>query len=91
MIQGVILKYLGQHSSFSVKSEVLKKFKFRFFLFICGEPKSKHALIQKRSEIKLKEQVFLTAGKERHQNLKRTEIIPYMKGVVPSPTPRSLL
>ena len=36
-----------------------------FSLFTCGEPKSKLALIQKRSEIK-KTQVFLTESKERH-------------------------
>ena len=29
-----------------------------FYLFMCGEPKPEHALIQKRSEIKLKKQVF---------------------------------
>ena len=57
---------------------------------MCSEPKSKHALIQKRSEIKLKKQAFLTASKEQHQNLKRTEITPYKKEVVPSATPRSL-
>ena len=27
-----------------------------------------------------KKQVFLNESKERHQNLKRTEITPYMKG-----------
>ena len=37
-----------------------------FQLFMCGEPKSKHVLIQKRSEIKWKIQVFLTESKERH-------------------------
>ena len=31
-----------------------------------GESKSKHALIQKRSEIKLEKQVFLTEIKERY-------------------------
>ena len=31
-----------------------------------GEPKSKHALIEKRSEIKYKKQVFSTESKERH-------------------------
>ena len=33
---------------------------------MCGEPKLKHVLIQKRSEIKLKKQVCLTVSKERH-------------------------
>ena len=42
---------------------------------MCREPKSKHALIQKRSEIKYKKnKFFLTESKERHLNLKRTEI-----------------
>ena len=54
-----------------------------FELFMCAEPKSKHVLIQKRSEIKKKKQVTLTASKERLKNLKQTEITPYMKGVVP--------
>ena len=36
-----------------------------FYLFMYGEPKSKHALIQKRSEIK-KKNSFLNASKERH-------------------------
>ena len=53
---------------------------------MCREPKSKHVLIQKRSEIKLKKQVFLTESKEQHYNLKRKEINPYKKGVVPSST-----
>ena len=33
---------------------------------MCGEPRSKHALIQKRPENKLKKQVFVTVSKERH-------------------------
>jgi hypothetical protein len=33
---------------------------------------------------------FLTESKEQHQNLKRTEIILYMKGAVPSSTARYL-
>ena len=36
------------------------------YLFICGEPKAKHALVQKRSEIKQKKGLFLTASKERY-------------------------
>ena len=32
---------------------------------MCGEPKSKHTLIQKRSEIK-KKTIFFTESKERH-------------------------
>ena len=32
---------------------------------MCGEPKSKHALIQKRSEIKQKNKFFLTESKKR--------------------------
>ena len=55
-----------------------------------GESRSKHSLNQKRSEIKYKRTSFLTASMERHQNLKGTEIIPYMKVVLPSTTPRSL-
>ena len=31
---------------------------YSFYLSMCGEPKSKPALIQKRSEIKLKKQSF---------------------------------
>ena len=58
---------------------------------MCDEPKSKHALIKKRSETKLKKKAtFLTASKERHLNLKRTEIIPYIKGLVSSSMPRSV-
>ena len=34
-----------------------------FLLFMCGEPKSKHTLIQKRSEIK-KKHVFSTESYE---------------------------
>ena len=37
---------------------------------MCGEPKSKHALIQKRSEIKKKNKFFLTENKERYLKLK---------------------
>ena len=33
---------------------------------MCGEPRSKHALIQKRPEIKLKRQFFLNESKEQH-------------------------
>ena len=35
---------------------------------MCGEPRPKHGLIQKRPEIKLKkkQQVFVTESKERH-------------------------
>ena len=33
---------------------------------------------------------FLTENKERHWNLKRTEITSYMKGAASSSTPRSL-
>ena len=35
---------------------------------MCGEPKSKHALIQKRSEVKQKKKnkFFLTESKERY-------------------------
>ena len=29
-----------------------------FELFMCGGPRSKHVLVQKRPEIKLKQQVF---------------------------------
>ena len=48
---------------------------------MCREPKSKHALIQKRSGIKYKKtSFFLTESKERRQNFKRTEITPYTKG-----------
>ena len=61
-----------------------------FWLFLCGEPKSKHALIQKHSEIKWKKKVFSTESKEWHQNLKRTEITSYMKEAASSSTPRSL-
>ena len=31
-----------------------------------GEPRSKHALIQKRPEIKQKKQAFLNESKEQH-------------------------
>ena len=51
---------------------------------MCGEPKSKHVLIQKLSEITQKKQVFSTESKERHKDLERTEINPLMKGAVPS-------
>jgi len=37
-----------------------------------------------------KKQVFLTESKERHQNLKRTEITSYVKVAASSSTPRSL-
>ena len=37
-----------------------------FLLLMHGEPKSKHALIQKLSEIKYKKTFFLTESKERH-------------------------
>ena len=40
--------------------------------------------------IKIKKTCFLTESKERHKNLKRTEITPYMKWVFPSANPRSL-
>jgi hypothetical protein len=33
---------------------------------------------------------YLKESKERHENLKRTEIIPYMERAVHSPTPRFL-
>ena len=33
---------------------------------MCSEPKSKHALIKKRSEIKFLKTSSLTANKERH-------------------------
>jgi len=33
---------------------------------MCGEPRSKHALIQKGLEIKLKKTVFLNESKEQH-------------------------
>ena len=46
-------------------------------------------LKKKRSEIKY-EKSFSTESEEQHQNLKRTEIITYMKGVTPSSTPHSL-
>jgi len=36
-----------------------------FQLFMCGEPRSKHALIQKHPEIEQKIQVFLNESKER--------------------------
>jgi hypothetical protein len=42
------------------------------------------AVFIKRSEKKS------TGSKEQHYSLKRTEIITYMKGIVPSSTPRSL-
>ena len=54
---------------------------------MCGEPRSKHALIQKRPEIKQKKQVFLNESKERNYKLKRTEITPYMKGAFPPQLP----
>jgi len=44
-----------------------KKLIYNFsFYYLCSESKSKRALIQKRSEIKLKKQFFLTESKERH-------------------------
>ena len=33
---------------------------------MCGEPRSKHALIQQRPEIKQKKFFFLNESKERH-------------------------
>ena len=48
------------------------------------------ALFKKQSEIKLKKQVFLTESKEQNYNLKRTEIITYMRGFAPSSIFRSL-
>ena len=33
---------------------------------MCGEPRSKHALIQKRPEIKYKKASFLNESKEQH-------------------------
>ena len=53
------------------------------FHFQCKFPRSKYALIKKSSEIKLKKQVILNDSKERHWNLKRTEITLYMKGAFP--------
>jgi hypothetical protein len=38
----------------------------------------------------MKKTSFLTESKERRKHLKRTEIIPKMKGAVPSSAPRSL-
>ena len=38
-------------------------------------------LFKKRSVIKYKKQVFSTESKERHQNIKRTEIITCIRGV----------
>ena len=54
---------------------------------MCGEPRSKNALIQKRPEIKLKKPVFLNESKEQHWNLKRTKITSYMKGAFPPQRP----
>ena len=39
-------------------SQKKKNMQISFYLFLCGEPKSKHALIQKRSEIKYKKTSF---------------------------------
>ena len=56
---------------------------------MCGEPRSKHTLIQKRPEIKFKKnKFFLNESKEQQLNLKRTEIITRMRG---SPPPNNLL
>ena len=52
-----------------------------------GEPRSNHALIQKCPAIKQKKQVFLNESKERHLNLKRTEITLYIKGAFPPQRP----
>ena len=54
---------------------------------MCGEPRSKHALIQKRPEIKYQKQVFLNESKEQHWNLKWKEITPYVKGAFPPQHP----
>ena len=56
---------------------------------MCGEPKSKHALIQIVQKLN-KKTSFLTESKQRHLNLKLTEITSYMKGAASSSTPRSL-
>ena len=51
--------------------------------------KSLPAAVQKHSENK-KKHVFLTESKKQHLNLKQAEIIPCMKGTVPSSTHCSL-
>ena len=53
---------------------------------MCGEPRSKHALIQKRPEIKYKIKKFFD-WKLEPWNSEPTESTPYMKGVFPLQRP----